>query len=111
MSHNSRVCAILFDVDSSSCEEAAKFWAGALGRTLSFDPKEKYTSLEGEIDYLIQNAEPGFEGVHIDVETDEVDAEVARLERLGARKREKVKNWWGTFSRSVYKDTVVLTQR
>jgi tetratricopeptide (TPR) repeat protein len=32
MGHKSRVCAVLFDVDSSSYEEAARFWSGALGR-------------------------------------------------------------------------------
>ncbi|HJN51188.1 MAG: VOC family protein [Pseudomonadales bacterium] len=94
MSHKSRVCAVLFDVDSSSYEKAAQFWAGALGRDLKFDANEKYTSLQGELDYLIQNAADGREGVHIDIETDDVDAEVERLVKLGAKKREKVKGWW-----------------
>lgn len=94
MAHRSRVCAVLFDVGSDSYESAARFWSGALGRTLAFDPDEKYTALRGDPDYLIQNADPGHEGVHIDIETDDVDAEVARLETLGARKRNKVKGWW-----------------
>jgi len=94
MSHKSRVCAILFDVDHSSYESAAKFWSGALGRHLDFDSTEKYTALQGELDYLVQNAAPGREGVHIDIETDDVEAEVARLENLGAKRREQVKGWW-----------------
>ena len=94
MAHRSRVCAVLFDVDSDSYESAARFWSGALGRELAFDPGEKYTGLPGDPDYLIQNADPGHEGAHIDIETDDVDAEVARLEKLGARKRNKVKGWW-----------------
>jgi hypothetical protein len=32
--------------------------------------------------------------VHLDIETDDVDAEVARLEALGARRLEKVQTWW-----------------
>jgi hypothetical protein len=32
--------------------------------------------------------------VHIDIESDDVDAEVERLERLGARRVEKIKTWW-----------------
>ena len=84
----------MFDVDSSSYESAARFWSGALGRELTFDPDEKYVNLRGDLDYLVQNADPGHEGVHIDIETDNVDAEVARLEKLGARKRNKVKGWW-----------------
>jgi hypothetical protein len=34
------------------------------------------------------------EGMHVDIETDNVDAEVARLEKLGASKREQVRDWW-----------------
>jgi hypothetical protein len=94
MSHRSRVCAVLFDVGSDSYEASARFWSGALGRTLKFDPSSRYTVLRGGVDYMIQNVEPGREGAHIDIETDDVDAEVARLEALGARRREKVKQWW-----------------
>lgn len=94
MSHRSRVCAVLFDVQADSYEAACKFWGGALGRDVKFSPSERYTKLSGELDYLIQKIEPGREGVHIDIETDDVEAEVTRLKKLGARKREKVKGWW-----------------
>ncbi len=110
MSHKSRVCAVLFDVDSSSYEKAANFWAGALGRELQFDPSEKYTSLSGELDYLVQSAEKGREGVHIDIETDNVEAEVTRLEKLGAKKREKVKSWWVMISPGGHPFCVVPAQ-
>jgi hypothetical protein len=94
MSHRSRVCAVIIDVDSSSYEAAAHFWSGALGRDLNFDPKERYTAFRGEFDYFVQTVEPGREGVHIDIETDDVEAEAARLEKLGARRRNRVKSWW-----------------
>ena len=98
MAHQSRVCAVLFDVESSSYEASANFWAGALGRDLKFDPDEKYTTLlprnQNDLDYLIQNADAGREGMHVDIETDNVDAEVARLEQLGAARRNQVKGWW-----------------
>ena len=32
--------------------------------------------------------------VHLDIETDDIDAEVRRLEGLGAKKVEQVKGWW-----------------
>jgi hypothetical protein len=32
--------------------------------------------------------------VHLDIQTDDLDAEVARLERLGATKDTFVKRWW-----------------
>ena len=88
MSHRSRVCAVLFDVQADSYEAACKFWGGALGRDVKFSPSERYTKLSGELDYLIQKIEPGREGVHIDIEKDDVEAEVTRLKKLGARKRD-----------------------
>ena len=94
MTHRSRVCAVLFDVDSASYEVAVRFWSGALGRDVIFNPNERYTALRGELDYLVQSTEPGRGGVHVDIETDDVEAEVTRLEKLGARRREKVKGWW-----------------
>jgi hypothetical protein len=65
-----------------------------LGRTLEFDPNDRYTPLPGELDYFIQRVESADEGVHIDFETDNVDAEVHRLESLGARKKYPIKGWW-----------------
>ena len=32
--------------------------------------------------------------VHLDIETDDIDAEVARLEALGAKRVAQVKTWW-----------------
>ena len=32
--------------------------------------------------------------VHLDIETDNVEAEVKRLEALGAKRVQKIKTWW-----------------
>jgi hypothetical protein len=32
--------------------------------------------------------------VHLDIESDDVEAEVRRLEKLGARRVDKVNTWW-----------------
>jgi len=32
--------------------------------------------------------------VHLDIEADDIDAEAARLEKLGAKKVAFVKRWW-----------------
>jgi hypothetical protein len=32
--------------------------------------------------------------VHLDIETDDIDAEVRRLEALGAKKVQQVRSWW-----------------
>ena len=94
MAHRSRICAVLFDVDEASYEAAARFWSGALGRELHFDPSSRYAPFRGALDVLVQRVDSGREGVHIDIETDDVEAEVARLEGLGARRREQVMGWW-----------------
>ena len=94
MAHRSRVCAILFDTDAAAYAATVEFWSGALDRPSAFDADKRYTSLSGPLDYIIQRVEPGHEGAHIDIETDDVDAEVARLEAIGARRKRKVKTWW-----------------
>ena len=94
MTHRSRMYAALFDVEAKDFDDATSFWAAALQREVNLDPGGRYATLPGEVDVLIQSAIPGREGMHIDIETDDVDAEVARLEKLGASKREKVKVWW-----------------
>ena len=94
MSHRSRICAVVIDTRASVHESNARFWSGALGRALEFDPSDRYASLPGELDYIIQSVDSANEGVHIDFESDNVEAEVERLEALGALKKRQVKGWW-----------------
>jgi len=94
MAHRSRVCSVLFDTGSDDYAATVEFWAGALGRPAAFDDGKRYTTLTGELDYTIQRVEPDHAGVHIDIETDDVEAEVARLEALGAQRKYQVKSWW-----------------
>jgi len=94
MAHRSRLCCVLFDVGSEAYEATASFWSGALGRTLNFNPDDDYTEFPGELDFMVQRVVPGREGLHIDIETDDLEAEVARLKQLGAKVRGKVKRWY-----------------
>jgi hypothetical protein len=43
---------------------------------------------------LVQRMEAGPARVHLDVHTDDLEAEVARLERLGAERVRRVHRWW-----------------
>jgi hypothetical protein len=43
---------------------------------------------------LMQRLESGAPRVHLDIHTDDLDAEVARLERIGAKRVQKVQTWW-----------------
>jgi hypothetical protein len=49
--------------------------------------------------------------VHVDIETDDIDAEVARLERLGARRVAQIKGWWVMEAPTGQRFCVVRPQR
>ena len=96
--HHSRLCAVLIDCKVSDIDEAARFWAAALGRPVDMKhPSSRgiYRMLEtppGEPIVEIQRVEHDSR-VHIDIESDDIEAEVARLEKLGAKAVDRVKTW------------------
>jgi predicted enzyme related to lactoylglutathione lyase len=96
--HRSRINGILIDCNVEDIDAAAEFWAGALGRAV--DPghpgtRGDYVMLEtpaGEISVQIQRV--GHESrIHLDIETDDIPAEVARLEKLGATVDMRMERW------------------
>ena len=96
--HHSRLCALLIDCRTPNIDEAALFWAQALGRAV--DPRHpgtrgNYRMLETPPDEpLVQIQRVEHESrVHIDIETDDIAAEVARLEKLGATVSERLPRW------------------
>jgi hypothetical protein len=97
--HRSRLTAALFDVPPATFEAEAAFWAGALGHTNKRDAPDpdyvEFEELSSGLELMVQRL--GSEGearVHLDIETDDVEAEVTRLEQLGASRVEQVKTWW-----------------
>ena len=96
--HHSRLCALLIDCKTSALDEAAHFWAEALGRPVDTKhpgTRGNYRMLEtppGEP--LVQIQRVAHESrVHIDIETDNIPAEVARLEKLGAKVVDRLERW------------------
>src|ERR1700756_4526135 len=88
--HHSRLCALLIDCRTSDLDQAARFWAEALGRPV--DPRHpgtrgNYCMLETPPDEpIVQIQRVDHESrVHIDIETDDIAAEVERLTKLGAK--------------------------
>jgi len=96
--HHSRLCALLIDCKTSDVDAAARFWGEALGRPVDPDhpsSRGNYRMLEtppGEPIVEIQRVDHESR-VHIDIETDDIPAEVARLETLGARVTERLPRW------------------
>lgn len=96
--HHSRVCAVLIDCKTQDIDEAAAFWGAALGRAIDPDhpgTRGNYRMLETPPDELIvqiQRVEHESRA-HIDIETDDIPAEVARLEKLGAKVVNRLERW------------------
>ena len=97
MSHYSRVLKVVIDAPPSLHDRELAFWQGALGQELPEIYSAEYHGaiLHGsDLMLLMQRLESGAARVHLDIHTDDLDAEVARLERLGAKRVQKVKTWW-----------------
>ena len=96
--HHSRLCALLIDCRTADVDEAAKFWAEALGRSIDSEhpgTRGNYRMLETPADeILVQIQRVEHESrVHIDIETDDIPAEVSRLEALGANVVARLDRW------------------
>lgn len=110
--HRSRLCAIGIDCQDTDPEVAATFWGAALGRSAK-ETEGAYTSLEdrpGQLTVFVQRvAHPS--RVHLDIETDDVEAEVSRLEALGAKRIAQVQTWWVLEAPTGQRFCVVRPQR
>jgi predicted enzyme related to lactoylglutathione lyase len=97
--HKSRLAGFIIDCKTDDLKSAATFWGGALGMQIRALPEEegnKYVQLVDPQDRLhveVQSVEHPSR-VHLDIETDDIEAEVQRLERLGAKKLQKINTWW-----------------
>jgi predicted enzyme related to lactoylglutathione lyase len=94
MTHRSRLAGFLIDCRTDDLEGAAAFWAAALGDAGRRAPEGGYVTLDGEggLYAAVQKVDHPSR-VHLDIETHDIPAEVARLERLGARKVAEVRTW------------------
>jgi len=96
--HHSRINGLLIDCKTDDIDAAAEFWAVALGRPVDTKhpgTRGNYRMLETPPDELsVQIQRVDHESrVHIDIETDDIAAEVARLEKLGAKVDERKERW------------------
>jgi predicted enzyme related to lactoylglutathione lyase len=96
--HHSRLCALLIDCKTADVDEAARFWSKALGRAVDLEhegSRGNYRMLETPPDEpIVQIQRVEHESrVHLDIETDDIAAEVARLEKLGATVAQRLERW------------------
>ena len=94
--HKSCLGAVVIDCKTDDLEAASAFWGAALGYPMRRSDDPLY------IDLVVPNGQPAVivqqvdhaSRVHLDIETDDVEAEVTRLEALGAKRVAQVKTWW-----------------
>ena len=95
MAHRSHLCTIVIDVPADDHAASATFWGAATGkpqRELSF-PEFHGARLHESLVLLVQRLGDGPARVHLDIHTDDVAAEIARLTHLGAEVVEQFDDW------------------
>ena len=97
MSHRSRLTSVLVDVPAADHERTAAFWSAALGRKgKTYEKFPEYVSFEEVtpgIEFMVQRTDDPGPRIHIDIETDDVDAEVSRLTGIGAKEIARHHSW------------------
>jgi hypothetical protein len=95
--HRSKLVAAIIDVPAEVFEEETNFWSGVIGTPPDIDEDSPEYAGFGQVIpglQLMTQRVGAPARVHLDVETDDVEAEVRRLESLGATRVQKVRSWW-----------------
>lgn len=98
MSHRSRLAGFIIDCRTDNLDAATQFWSGALGLPIGEQSPEEsatYARLDdvpGGLHIEVQTVTHPSR-VHLDIETDDIEAEVERLEALGAKRVAYVHTW------------------
>ena len=114
--HRSQFAGLIIDCQTDDLDAAARFWSAALGLRIRDTPSQD------DVGYAVLDtrpADPHIEvqkvdhpsRVHLDIETDDVEAEVRRLEGLGARRLRAVRSFWVMEAPTGQRFCVVRAQR
>ena len=114
--HKSRLAGFIIDCRTDDLDQAARFWSQALGYSLkesSAGEDTQYRLLDtasNDLHIEVQKVEHPSR-VHLDIEADDIEAEVKRLEELGAKRIAQVRTWWVMEAPSGQRFCVVRVQR
>ena len=114
--HRSQFAGLIIDCQTEDLDGAGRFWSAALGLRV------RETQQADDVGYVVLDtrpADPHIEvqkvthpsRVHLDIETDDVAAEVARLEGLGATRVKQIGTWWVMEAPTGHRFCVVRAQR
>jgi len=96
VTHYSRLSVVVFDVPAADSAKEVDFWQAATGAQLTHItrfPEYHGGAVTGTLALLVQQLGDGPARVHVDIHTDDLDAEVARLEALGADRISSMGHW------------------
>ncbi len=95
--HRSRLRQLLIDCAAEDFDRNVAFWSAAVGAEVETDPADpEYVELRGhagELGLGLQRLGEGSSRIHLDIESDDVEAEVARLRKLGAVEVARIESW------------------
>jgi predicted enzyme related to lactoylglutathione lyase len=114
--HKSRFAGFIIDCNTGDLDAAARFWGAALGfgaETAANARLALYRTLDTPADHphieVQKVTHPS--RVHIDIESDDIEAEVRRLEKLGARRIGPIATWYVMEAPTGQRFCVVRPQR
>ncbi len=96
--HKSRLGCLVIDCETDDLDREAEFWSKVFGSEVirRHEPgDENYRGLttdEAQPRILLQKVSHKSR-VHFDIETDDIEKEVKRLQKLGAKEIERIRNW------------------
>jgi len=91
--HRSRLGGVSIDCRTGDLGGAADFWSATLGLAVA-EHIGHYVKLEREHGVTVGvQAVDHDPRVHLDIESDDVEAEIARLEALGASMEDRIEDW------------------
>ncbi|MBV9316737.1 MAG: VOC family protein [Gammaproteobacteria bacterium] len=113
--HKSRLAGFIIDCRTTELETAAAFWSAALNLPIRPGANQEplYRILQTPPDQVhLEVQQVSHESrVHLDIESDDIEAEVRRLEKLGARRIGSLKSWYVMEAPTGQRFCVVRPQR
>jgi hypothetical protein len=92
-----RLAGALIDVPKADHERAVAFWSGALGKTPvvteMFPDYAQFDEVTPGLYFMVQATGDDTRRIHLDLESEDVEGDVARLISLGATEVERSHHW------------------
>jgi predicted enzyme related to lactoylglutathione lyase len=114
--HKSRFAGFIIDCQTQDLDQAARFWSEALGYSVKASPAAEdsgyrvFATAADEPHIEVQKVDHPSR-MHLDIESDDIEAEVQRLEKLGARRVAQIRTWWVMEAPTGQRFCVVRPQR